>query len=360
MISYDVTTFGAPLERRERPTPKPAGREVLLRVCAAGVCHSDIHVWHGWYDLGDGQRLTLADRGVSLPLTLGHEIVARVVALGDEAEGVTVGQAYLVYPWIGCGHCTRCGQGREHLCPAPRFLGVFAPGGYSDHLVVPDPKYLLEIGDIAPERAASYACSGLTTFSAMRKIDPLVLRTEPIVIIGAGGLGLMCLSLLKLMGGAGAVVIETSPARRQAALDAGALQAIDPAAPDAAALVAQAIGGGAAAIIDYVGSGETVTLAIKLLDKAGQLIVVGLFGGEIRLSTPMLPIRALTIQGSYIGSLDELRELVALVRDKRPAPIPIACCDLQDAASALARLEAGQVVGRLVLLPPDEPSSARF
>ncbi|MEN4920989.1 alcohol dehydrogenase catalytic domain-containing protein, partial [Achromobacter spanius] len=236
MISYQVTAFGEPLARAERPTPAPAGGQVLLRVLAAGVCHTDIHTWEGGYDLGGGKRLSMAQRGVSLPLTLGHETVGEVVAAGPDAPpDIRPGQRRLVYPWIGCGDCKVCRRGRENLCASPRFLGIFRPGGYSDHIMVPDARYLVDIGDLRPEQAAPYACSGLTTYSAIRKIPPEVLAEEAVVVIGAGGLGLMCVTLLKALGCPTVVVLESDGVRRGAALAAGAHAAIDATAADAAA-----------------------------------------------------------------------------------------------------------------------------
>ena len=135
MISYEVQEFGAPLVRAERPTPTPAGDQVLVRVDAAGVCHSDLHIWHGSYDLGNGKTLNMADRGLKLPVTLGHEIAGEVVAVGPDAKGVKVGQKYVVYPWLGCGECKVCKRGDENLCLAGRSLGVYQPGGYSDHVL---------------------------------------------------------------------------------------------------------------------------------------------------------------------------------------------------------------------------------
>jgi len=358
MISYRVQQFGAPLQRHDEPTPQPQGSQVLLRVQAAGVCHTDIHTWHGWYDLGGGKRLTMGDRGVTLPLTLGHEIAGEVVALGPDAQGVHLGQRVLAYPWLGCGQCKVCRRGQSQLCPTPRFLGIFRAGGYASHVLVPDALGLIDIGDLPPAQAAPYACSGLTTYSAIRKINPQVLRDEPVVVIGAGGLGLMALSLLRALGCPGVVVVEPNLVRRQAALDGGALAAVDPQAADAAAQVKAATGGPCWAVIDCVGAASTVQLGLDLLVKGGQLIVVGLFGGEISLSTPLVPIRAISIQGSYVGSLAELRDLIALVRQKAVAPIPTTCCSLHRAPLALQDLEAGHVVGRLVLQPDaSEPAS---
>jgi len=350
MRSYDIAAFGAPLQRFDRPTPKPAGSEVLIRVGAAGVCHSDLHIWEGYFDLGGGRKLTMAERGMKLPHTLGHENAGEVAALGPEARGLKLGQRVLVYPWIGCGNCEVCRAGEEQLCLAPRFLGVHRAGGYSDHLLVPHPRYLLDISDMPATVAAPYACSGLTTYAALRKFGPL-LAAKPTVIIGAGGLGLMCLELLKAMKGHGAVVVDIDPAKREAAKKAGALATVDGAAADAARAIKEAVGGAVWAIIDLVGSRATVSLALECLCKAGQLIIVGLFGGDITLPLPSIPQRELTLQGSYVGSLAELTELLALVRQLKVPPIPIRTRPLEDASAALEDLKAGRVVGRTVLTP---------
>lgn len=351
MISQDVVAFGQPLQRIERATPQPQGNEVLLRVLAAGVCHTDIHTWEGSYDLGGGKRLSMADRGVGLPLTLGHETVGEVVAVGPDVTDVQRGDRRLVYPWIGCGQCRVCLRGRENLCTQPRFLGIFRAGGYSDHLLVPHSRYLVDIGTLTPEQAAPYACSGLTTYSAINKIDRDVLAQEAVLVIGAGGLGLMCVTLLCAMGCTSVIVLEPDGKRRGAALAAGATCAVDAGAPDALDQIRAAAGGPVWAVIDCVGHGTTVQQGLDLLAKGGQLIVVGLFGGELTLSSALLPMRAATVQGSYIGNLGELQLLMRLVREKQPTLIPTSCRCLDDAASALQDLAQGRVVGRLILCP---------
>ncbi len=351
MISYDVVRFGAPLERFERPTPTPTGTEVLLKVIAAGVCHSDIHIRSGEYDLGGGKTLQMGERGVNLPLTMGHETVGEVIAAGPGATGVKAGDRRLVFPWIGCGTCAVCTRGDENLCMKARALGVYTPGGYSDHIVVPHPRYLVDIGDLPPEQAAPYACSGITTYSALRKIPAAVLEREPVVILGAGGLGLMCVQILQAMGGHGSIVVDIDPKKREAAKEAGALAVIDGAAPDAAKQLRDAAGGPIWAAIDYVGAPATAELAIACLVKGGQLVVVGLFGGEISVSLPLLPLRAMTIQGSYTGNLAELRDLIALVRRTKMPPIPVTTRPLEEAQAALVDLEHGRQIGRAVLQP---------
>jgi len=350
MISYDVAECGCPLKMFERPTPTPQGTEVLLRVRAAGVCHSDIHFWDGVYDMGGGKQLKLTERGITLPLTMGHETVGEVAALGPDAKGVKVGEVRLIYPWIGCGQCPVCARGEENLCTKPKFIGVHRPGGYSDHVIVPHARYLMEIGSLAPEEAAPLACSGVTTFSALKKVEA-TLKTEPTLVIGAGGLGLMCLSLMKAMGAKGAIVADIDPAKREAATRAGALAVVDAKAPDAVKQVMAAAGGPVWAAIDLVGAESSARLGVDSLIKGGKLVIVGLYGGAITISTPLFPMKAMTIQGSYVGSPGELKELLSLVQRAKPPRIPITVRPLAEASAALSDLKAGKQIGRAVLVP---------
>jgi D-arabinose 1-dehydrogenase-like Zn-dependent alcohol dehydrogenase len=350
MRSFQATQPGAPLRLTEQPTPQPTGSEVLLKVLAAGVCHSDLHLSDGYFDLGGGKRMSLADRGMKLPLTLGHENVGEVVAFGPQAQGVKVGDRRLAHPWIGCGTCAVCERGEENLCRAMRSLGVFSHGGYADYLLVPHARYLIDIGDLPPERAAPLACSGVTTYGALKKVGP-TLATEATVIIGAGGLGLMCLALHKAMGGHSAIVVDIDAGKREAARKAGAQAVIDGGASDAVEQIIAATGGGAWAVIDLVGSSATARLGIDSLIKGGKYIIVGLYGGDVTLSLPPLPMRALTVQGSYVGSLPEMTELIALVRRTGLPPVPVATRRLEEVNAALGDLRAGKVVGRVVLTP---------
>src|SRR6266404_4614322 len=143
MRAMQIIEWGKPLETREYPDPEPKGEEVLLRVEAAGVCHSDVHIWDGHFDLGGGQQISLESRGVRLPFTMGHEIAGEVAALGPGASGVKVGDKVVAYPWIGCGECTVCRKGEELLCLRPRTLGTRVAGGYGTHVIVPHARYLL-------------------------------------------------------------------------------------------------------------------------------------------------------------------------------------------------------------------------
>jgi D-arabinose 1-dehydrogenase-like Zn-dependent alcohol dehydrogenase len=355
MKSFQVADFNAPLQEVDQPTPTPSGTQVLIRVKAAGVCHSDLHIWEGGYDLGHGRKpLSLKDRGVSLPRTMGHETVGQVVEFGPDANadargGLKVGDVALVYPWLGCGKCEVCLAGEENMCLKPASLGVYCDGGYADHMTVPHPKYLIDLQGLDPVAAAPYACSGVTTYSALKKVQSAF--DSPIVIFGAGGLGLMALSLLKAMGGKGAIVVDIDARKREAAEKAGALATVDGGAADALQQLAAKAGGPIKAVIDLVGNAATAQLGFDCLSKGGKLVMVGLFGGGAPWALPLIPIKAITIQGSYVGNLRETEELLDLVRTKNIAPIPVTPMPLAQANQALVDLQKGRLVGRAVLTP---------
>jgi D-arabinose 1-dehydrogenase-like Zn-dependent alcohol dehydrogenase len=355
MKSFQVAEFNAPLEEVDHATPQPEGTQVLIRVKAAGVCHSDLHIWEGGYDLGHGRKpLSLKDRGVSLPRTMGHETVGQVLAFGPgvrpaDITHLTIGDVALVYPWLGCGRCATCLAGDENMCLRPASLGVYCDGGYADHMTVPHPRYLLNLRGLDPVTAAPYACSGVTTYSALKKVEKDF--ATPIVIFGAGGLGLMALSLLKAMGGKGAIVVDIDARKREAAEKAGALATVDGSAPDALAQLAVKAGEPIRAVVDLVGNAQTTQLGFDCLTKGGKLVIVGLFGGGAPWALPLIPIKAITIQGSYVGNLRETEALLDLVRDKKIAPIPVTPMPLARANEALLDLQKGRLVGRAVLVP---------
>lgn len=353
MRCYCVLHHGQALELVEKPIPQPQGTEVLLKVIAAGVCHTDLHLWEGHYDMGGGKKLTLAERGIKPPLTLSHEIVGEIVAFGLNAQAnaeVSLGQVTLVHPWIGCGECAACQRGEENICVKPQALGVARPGGFADYVIVPHPRYLLDIGSLEPAQAAPLACAGVTTYSALKKMGDR-LKTDPVVIIGAGGLGLMAIEVLKALGGQGAIVVDIDPIKREAALAAGALGVIDARAADAAQQIQQATGGGARAVLDLVGATATVGLALASSARGGQIVICGLMGGDLTLALPVIPMRPLTLQGSYVGTLQELHELVALVKRSGMKPIPVNTRPMAEANDAMQDLHHGRVVGRTVLVP---------
>lgn len=350
MRSFAVTRFGAPLEPIETPTPSPTGTEVLMRVSFAGVCHSDVHLHDGYFDLGGGNKLQFSQ--LKLPHTLGHEIEGEVVALGPQARGVEVGDRRAVFPWIGCGSCSACIRGLENLCGKARNLGCSSgiPGGYADHVLVPHPKYLLDYGSTPPALAAAYMCSGLTAFSAMKRVGEMA-SPDSMVVLGCGGVGLMGVQFAKALHFPPPIAADLDETRLEAAKRAGAKATYRTDDREAAKRLVADTQGGAGAVVDFVGSEATFAFANSVVRRGGKIVIVGLFGGRATIALPMIPLRSISIIGSYVGSLAEAEEMMRLVRAGGVEPIPIQTRPLDKASETLDDLRAGRIVGRVVLIP---------
>jgi len=348
MKSFQIEDYCRPLIERDNPTPKPKCNEVLIAVGSCGVCHSDIHIWEGFFDLGDGKKTDLT-RAHRLPLTLGHEIAGTIAAVGENANG-RVGDRVVVYPWIGCGACAVCKLGEDNLCPKPRNLGVHLNGGYSTHVLVPDGKYLFPIGDLPMNLAATYACSGITAFGALKKIQSRA-EGRNLLIIGAGGVGLAALNIAQVMMDTVIIVADTDPVKRQAARSAGAAHALDPNEKNAQNKLYKLSNGGIHAAIDFVGSSNSTAFGFDVLAAQGHMAIVGLFGGAAKLSVPLFPLKSLSVMGSYVGTLGQFEELMELASDGKFSLLPIEERPLCRAQSALEDLAKGKIVGRVVLSP---------
>ena len=348
MRAWAVVENEQPLQEIELPTPEPTGTEVLLETTYCGVCHSDLHIWEGRYDLGGGKVMNLLDRGMTLPIAMGHEIVGRVVKLGPDATGVKIGDIRIVFPWVGCGICAACLAEEDNMCLQGRALGVFQHGGYATHVVAPHPRHLVDPGRVPHAIAATYACSGITVFSAVKKVMPIA-PSEPIVLVGAGGLGLNAIAVLKALKHENIVVVDISEEKRSVARQAGATKTVDGSGEGVTQRIIEACGGPPLAVIDLVNGTATARFAFDALRKGGKLIQVGLFGGELNVALPLMPMKALTIQGSYVGNPKELRELVQLANEGSLPALPVTTVPQKDANEALMRLRDGKVIGRLVL-----------
>ncbi len=344
MLSWQIIEHGRPLQKVVSDTPKPQGSEVLVRITRAGVCHSDVHIWDGYFDLGSGKRFYVKERGCVPPFTLGHEPFGVVEAVGPKAKGVKPGQKRIVYPWIGCGKCAVCKAGQDNYCVSGiRFLGVSRPGAYSTHVLVPDAKYLVDAAGIDEAVAATLACSGLTAYSAASKLPPIGPR-ERVAVLGCGGLGLIGISVLRAKGVKHVVACDIDDAKLAAAAKLGARTILNTRTPDAARELQ-----GIAAAIDFVGSPATAALGIGALRKGGRYVICGLYGGELVHPLPPIAQRAIGIVGSYVGTLQELKEVVALAKRRKIRSAPVELRPAQEAARALDDLKAGRVLGRIVL-----------
>jgi D-arabinose 1-dehydrogenase-like Zn-dependent alcohol dehydrogenase len=347
MLSYDVIEWGKPLVKIERATPKPQGTEVLVRLKYCGVCHSDVHIRDGSFDLGGGKPLHMSERGMAPPVTLGHEPFGTVIAAGADAGDAQIGADRLVYPWTGCGECARCREGLDNFCMAPNMIGIQRPGGYADHVIVPHTRYLIDARGIDPAWAATLSCSGLSAYSAVKKLAPIP-PEEWVVIMGAGGLGLSAVGMLRALGHGLVVSVDVDDKKLAAAVAAGATAIVNSTVHHPQQKIRDTAAGELYGAVDFVGSAETAQLALGTLRKGGKLILVGLFGGEIALSIGSTILRAITVQGSHLGSVEELKTVVSLAHAGQIKPIPIQKRALSEVSGTLDELKAGGVVGRVV------------
>jgi len=343
-----------PLKISEIDTPLPTGKHVLVKVKAVGVCHSDLHLWEGGYDTGDG-FMKVTDRGVKFPVTPGHEIVGTVSEIGDSVMGIKVGDDVLVYPWIGCGSCPTCEKGDTNLCEAPQSLGVFQDGGYAEYSLVPDYKFLIKISGIDLEGAASLSCSGLTAYTAVKKA--ILNSPENILIVGAGGLGLMGVQIAKALSNANIICVDLDDERLNKAKEFGAdniinTNAIGYGQPEASKNIMSICNEkGADSIIDFVNAPPTVKLDLSVIRKRGNIVLVGLFGGSIDLSLVTIPLKAITIQGAYTGNYNDMIELLDLAKRGVIKPIISKRYSLDEVNNALEDLKNRKIVGRSVINP---------
>jgi len=351
MKSARIVKPKEPLEVQELETPKAKGSQVIIEVQSSGVCHSDIHLWDGGYEGTEGQFLKTTDRGVKYPLTPGHEIAGIVESLGEEAQGFTKNEKVLVYPWIGEGLCPACRSGEENLCDKPGSLGIYTDGGYAEYVLVPSYKYLLKLNDeMDTDAASTLSCSALTAYGAVKNAN--LKPYDNVVIVGAGGLGLMAIQLAKAITGSKIISMDLDDEKLKAAKRNGADISINSKKEDPIKSVMEITDKmGADAVIDFVNASKTVESDMQFLRRRAKLVLVGLFGGELKLSLVSMPTRAYKLIGSYTGTLSDMTELVSLAERGVIRPLVSNRFNLNQATEALTMLKEGKIVGRGVINP---------
>ncbi|MBV9166420.1 MAG: alcohol dehydrogenase catalytic domain-containing protein [Solirubrobacterales bacterium] len=317
MRAVVLRAFDAPLELEERDAPTPRdGDESVLRVLACGVCHSDLHVAENFF-------------GTELPLVLGHEIVA---------EDEQLGRVLVYAPW-GCGECRFCRATEEMICPDAREAGLFQDGGYAEYVRVPARRYLYPIGELDPLQAAPLGCGGLTPYRSVKHARGWLRSGSHALVLGAGGLGQFGIQFLRLLTDATVHVGDPSAQKRERALELGAEEAAPP----------EELEGPYAAVLDFVGSDDSLAHAARLVDRQGIAIVVGLFGGRIPFGLGAVPHEA-QFMSSIWGSRDELGELIEFAQ-REGLEYTIDPMPLERAQEAHDLIRSGRARGRIVLTP---------
>ena len=346
MRRQSIVKFDAPLCETIVDTPKPTGREVLVRVERCGLCHSDLHIQDGYADLGNGNRLDTT-RGMVLPFTLGHEIAGVVDEVGPDVSADLIGKKFAVFPWIGCGKCPDCLNGDENLCGKQRYLGVAIDGGFSTHVLVPDAKYLIDYGTLPINQAATLMCSGITAYGALKRLQGRP-RQRNILLIGLGGVGMMGLSLAQSMFTQDISVADLSPGARDSALQNGAKFAYDPTEPDVIRRILKETGG-FDAVVDFAGNEKSMAFALGVVARGGKVVISGLMGGNFAMPMVNWIYKRLTVEGFMVGTLEEAKELMALARTGKIKPTPMREEPMADVQKWIEELRAGHIVGRVVL-----------
>lgn len=319
------------------PRPEPTGSAVRVRVVAAGVCHSDLHVIDG----------LLADQ-VTPPVTLGHEIVGVVDAVGAGAD-VKVGTPVVVMVGWGCGHCRWCVSGHEQLCPDGREAGATADGGFADYVLVPHRRHLVPLDDIDPVSAVTLGCAAVSAYAAVSRVQERLAGASTLAVIGVGGLGLHAIHYARVLTGARVIAIDRRPEALVTAVQAGAHEQVL-AGPDASSAVGELTRHeGCQAVIDLVGSDESLRLAASVLGRRGILALLGLAGGHLPIGFDTLAPEA-TMTTVVAGTIADLQQVVRLAGRTR-VPVPVVTYPLARVEDAFADLRAGRVRGRAALLP---------
>jgi alcohol dehydrogenase len=342
-----LVKFDAPLCETIAETPKPQGKEVLVRIERCGLCHSDLHIQDGYADLGGGKRLDTT-RGMALPFTLGHEIAGVVDEVGPDVDRGLIGAKKAVFPWIGCGQCRDCLNGDENLCAKNRFVGVAIDGGFASHVLVPDAKYLLDYDPLPVNVAATLMCSGMTAYGALKRLVDRP-RQRNLLLIGLGGVGMMGLSFAQAMFKQKVSVADLNPAARETALKNGAAVAYDPSETDVVKRIVRETDGGFDEIVDFAGNEKSMAFAVSVIARGGKIVVSGLMGGNFSLPMVQWIYKRMTIEGFMVGTLAEGRELMALARAGKIKPTPMREAPMGDVQKWIDELRAGKVVGRIVL-----------
>ncbi|MGW1608242.1 NAD(P)-dependent alcohol dehydrogenase [Streptomyces sp. NPDC002285] len=356
MRAVRLTRWGGPPVVSELERPSPRGEEVLVRVEAAGLCGSDLHV----IDAGPG---ALPYR---TPFTLGHEVAGRVAERGPDATGPQPGERVVVYgPW-GCGHCGHCAAGAENHCDrrsesdASRTgtgAGLGRDGGLADFLLVPSGRLLLPLGDLAPAQAAPLSDAGLTSYHAIAGIRPTLGAAggggTAVAVIGVGGLGHLAVQILRATTSAQVLAVDVKEEALALAADCGAHFGTLVRPDTAEALRGRTGGAGVDAVLDFVGTSATLRLGVSAVRPGGALAVVGSGGGELLIRKPGTLPPGLRISLPFWGTRRDLEQVVTLAQ-AGAVTVATERFPLSRALDAIDALRSGAVRGRAVLVPDGE------
>jgi propanol-preferring alcohol dehydrogenase len=354
ILSARIHEYQRPLSIDDIPKPRiSTGEQVLVKVAAAGLCHSDLHLINGqWKDIIP----------IQLPITPGHEVAGWIEELGNSVpKGVLdIGDLVAVFGGWGCGICFYCKNGDEQLCINPKWPGLSSwnDGGFSQYIIVPSYRFLITVNthqkyDIKPEELAPLTDAGLTPYRAIKKIRHLLVPGTNIAIVGVGGLGSYAVQYAKIFGaGSNVIAIDVDDKKLELAERFVADHVINSKMQqDIRKEVLQKTGGnGLDVVVDCVGSEETIRNSVATLSKGGVLVMVGLFGGQINMPLVSAVINEYQVICSLWGNYNELREVIELAKHQK-IKHRIHSFPLTEINKAIDLLRVGNIEGRAVIVP---------
>jgi 2-desacetyl-2-hydroxyethyl bacteriochlorophyllide A dehydrogenase len=322
MKAVRLVQVNQPLQLQELPTPQPGPQEVLVRVRAAGICHSDVHYRAGHSPV------------YPLPMTLGHEVAGEIVALGTAVTGRQVGERVCLHYMVTCGNCYYCSTGNEQFCQTGKMIGHYTDGGFAEYIAIPARNAVPLPAEIPFEQGATLMCASATSLHALRKSR---LRPgENVAIFGVGGLGMSAVQLARAFGALQVFAVDINPKKLALAERVGATP-IDASQGDPVAAIRQNTGGrGVDVALEVIGLPLTMRQAVQSLAIFGRAVMVGISPRSLELDTYHELIGPET---ELIGSNDHLlQELPLLIEYARRGVL-----DLSQVVSRTVPLEAGAI-----------------
>jgi propanol-preferring alcohol dehydrogenase len=328
-----VRDFARPLEVEEVPKPQPGPGEILVKLEASGLCHTDIHAARGDWPVKP-----------KLPLIPGHEGVGIIESVGEGVTEVEVGERVAV-PWLGyaCGACEYCASGRETLCEHQLNTGYFIDGGHAEYAKA-FARYVGRVPEgVSPFEAAPLTCAGVTTYKAVKVSGAR--PSDLVAVFGVGGLGHLAVQYAKIAG-ATVVAVDLVDEKLELAEELGADHTVNARAQDPVEEIKKL--GGADAAIDTAVSPRASEQAYGCLKRGGTLVFVGL-PKDGRVSLPIFPtvLNGITVKGSIVGTRVDLKEVFELHAAGRTRVV-YETRDLASVNEAIAEVEGGEVSARLV------------
>lgn len=342
MRAVRIVSIGRPVEDRDVAAPEPGADDVLVRVCAAGICHSDVHYRAGTSPVGP------------LPITPGHEVAGVVERVGARVTDLEPGARVCLHYLVTCGRCAYCARGTEQFCVSGRMIGKHVDGGYAELVSIPARSVVRLPDAVSFEHGAVLMCSSATSFHALRKAR--LCAGESVAVIGVGGLGLSAVQLARALGASRVLAVDINPLRLRQAEALGAVP-VDAGAGDPVARVRELTGGaGVDVAVEVLGSPATMRQAVAMLAVFGRAALVGITDRSFEVDSYRELIGR---EAELIGVSDHLRSELGVLLDMASrgvldlsgvvtARVPLRAREINDAMDALAEHRGA---ARTVIVP---------